>query len=180
MAGAGVRIEVEFDDRDVRRALRRLIAAGQEIDRPGGVLDVIGARLVASVQHRFETETGPGGVPWKPSVRAREEGGQTLTDTGRLRASITHRLGPGEVVIGTNVVYAAIHQFGGQTPPRVIRPKHKKALAFTGGGGQKVVRKSVRHPGSKMPARPFLGIDTGDEAVISETILNRLRRAVRG
>ena len=112
-------------------------------------------------------------------MRAREEGGQTLTDTGRLRASITHRLGPDEVVIGTNVVYAAIHQFGGQTPPRVIRPKHKKALAFTV-GGQKIARKSVRHPGSKIPARPFLGIDSGDEAVISETILNRLRRAVRG
>ena len=179
MAGAGVRIEVEFDSADVRRALRRLIAAGEEIDRPGGVLDVIGARLVTSVQHRFETETAPGGEPWKPSVRAREEDGQTLTDTGRLRASITHRLGPGEVVIGTNVVYAAIHQFGGQTQPRVIRPKHKMALAFNV-GGQTIVRKSVRHPGSKIPARPFLGIDSGDEAVISETILNRLRRAVRG
>lgn len=179
MAGAGVRFEVEFDDADVRRALRRLIAAGEEIDRPGGALDVIGRSLVGSVIERFVTETGPGGVPWKPSVRAREKGGQTLSKDGFLRESITHQLGPGEVVIGTNVVYAAIHQFGGQTPPRVIRPKHKKALAFTV-GGQKVVRKSVRHPGSKMPARPFLGIDSGDEAVISETILNRLRRAVRG
>ena len=180
MAGAGIRITVELDDEQVRSALRRLLAAGEAIDRPGGVLDVIGARLETSTQHRFETETDPDGKPWPPSLRAKEEEGQTLTDTGRLRASITHRLGPGEVAVGTNVVYAAVHQFGGETGPRTIRARNAKALAFPGRGGEIIFRKSVRHPGSKIPRRAFLGLDAGDRAMILETIHARLRRAVRG
>lgn len=170
MAGAGTRITVEFDDADVRRALRRLIAAGEAIDQPGGVLDTIGASLEASVAHRFETETGPDGRPWKQSRRAREEGGQTLSDSGKLRASITRRLGPGEVSVGTNVAYAAVHQFGA-----TIRPRNAKALAFPGPDGTIIFSKRV-----DIPKRAFLGISTGDRSMIRETIYDRLRRAVQG
>jgi phage gpG-like protein len=60
-------------------------------------------------------------------------------------------------VVGTNVAYAAIHQFGGQTKPHVIRPKFKRALAFGG-----VVVRQVQHPGSKIPARPFLALTPED------------------
>ena len=55
---------------------------------------------------------------------------------------------------GQSKNYAAIHQFGGKTSAHKIVPKKKKALAFGG-----IVRKSVNHPGSTIPARPFLPID---------------------
>lgn len=56
--------------------------------------------------------------------------------------------------IGSNVKYAAIHEFGGQTAPHKITAKGK-ALKFTA-GGKLFLRKSVNHPGSVMPARrPF-------------------------
>ena len=169
---AGVRIELTTDDKALRAALGRMIAV---IANPTPVMDEIGQRLVTSVIHRFETERGPDGTPWRKSARAKRDSGQTLTDTGRLRASITHRAGRDEVLVGTNVVYAAIHQFGGRTPARTIRPKRKKALYWP---GARHPVKQVRHPGSTVPARPFLGIDAIDRGVILDVIRRRIDEAV--
>jgi phage gpG-like protein len=49
--------------------------------------------------------------------------------------------------VSTNLVYAAIHHFGG-----TITPKNKGALAFRV-GGRSFVRKSIT-----IPARPFMTI----------------------
>lgn len=54
--------------------------------------------------------------------------------------------------IGTNVKYAAIHEFGGTTKPHTIKPRRKKALYFAAGGRMVTVGK-VNHPGSKIPRR---------------------------
>ena len=82
-----------------------------------------------------------------------------LQDTGRLAASISGRATKDQAIVGTNVVYAAIHQFGGSTGPRIIRPKGKKALFWP---GAKHPVTSVKHPGSKIPARPFLHLERSD------------------
>ena len=84
-----------------------------------------------------------------------------LHDTGRLASSITQQFDANSASVGTNVVYAAIHQFGGRTKPHVIRPKNAKALATPYGP-----RKSVNHPGSEIPARPFLTISPAGEGKI--------------
>lgn len=57
---------------------------------------------------------------------------------------------------GTRVPYAAIHEFGGQTSPHIIVPKRKKFLAFRGRDGKMVFTKKVKHPGSRIPPRPYL------------------------
>lgn len=57
-----------------------------------------------------------------------------------------------QALIGTDRKYAAIHQLGGRTPPRIIRAKPGSAL-FWPGAAHPV--KEVKHPGSKIPARPF-------------------------
>ena len=77
--------------------------------------------------------------------------------TGRLRTSIVAVVvSRYQVKVGTNVSYAAIHEFGGRTPARVIRPRTKKALSWTGAGGEVFTRRSVNHPGSNIPARPYM------------------------
>lgn len=53
------------------------------------------------------------------------------------------------------VPYAAIHEFGGKTKAHDIEPRNKKALKFQM-GGKDVFAKIVRHPGSNIPARPYL------------------------
>lgn len=101
--------------------------------------------LVTSTVRRFERETGPDGMPWQPSQRALAEGGQTLTDKGLLRGSITHVARRDGVDVGTNVIYGAIHQFGSGD---LERP--------TG-----------------IPARPFLGLDDTDAHAV-ERLVGRL------
>ncbi len=181
--GVGIVVTPE-GDQAIARALQRLrtfLSGPQFRD----ALDEIGARLEASTQHRFETETGPDGVPWPPSHASYDRGpaagglgntdrGQTLTDTGRLRASITRIVGDDVLRVGTNVVYAAIHQLGGKTPPHTIRAKKAKALAFPGADGETIFRRSVNHPGSKVPARPFLGVSASDERAVLRIVNARL------
>lgn len=61
-------------------------------------------------------------------------------------------------VIGNNVRakggvnYALVHEFGGMTPPREIRPREKKVLKFMV-GGRTVFAKKVKHPGAIIPER---------------------------
>jgi HK97 gp10 family phage protein len=63
------------------------------------------------------------------------------------------------VVVGEigpqGIPYAAIHEFGGTTSPHRIEPRTGKALAFQM-GGETVFARFVNHPGSKIPARPYL------------------------
>ena len=172
MAGSGIRIEVDADTSVVEAALRRLRRRFRNM-RP--ILDDIGSSLENSTLHRFETGAGPGGRRWPISGRARRQGGQTLVNRGRLKDSITHIADNDEVVVGTNVKYGAIHQFGGKTPPRTIVPRDKKALFFP--GARHPVAK-VDHPGSTIPARPFLGIDRDDEVSILRIIRRAVDRAV--
>ena len=75
----------------------------------------INANLVETarslVATEFETSTDPYGRPWLP-LKSRD--GQPLLDTGRLRNSFG---GDGSDAtafrFGTDVVYAALHQYGG-------------------------------------------------------------------
>jgi phage gpG-like protein len=90
------------------------------------------------------------------------KGGPPAPDDGlrvgdsRLRNSIRHTkarvlVSSVESSIGSNVEYAGIHEFGGQTRPHIIRAKNGKALMFAG-----IFRKSVKHPGSKFKERAFI------------------------
>ena len=132
-----------------------------------GKLDRLAARL-ENAQKRALIQAG--------MVVAQRATRKAPRKTGRLKRSITHdapeKTGPfaWKVSVGPNVEYAAIQEFGGTTPPHVIRPKNKKALAFSWPAGpahlkQKdasgnltdmVVLGKVNHPGSKIPAHPYL------------------------
>ena len=91
--------------------------------------------------------------PWPPK---KDGTAATLKKSGTLWQSIRSTASATSVTIGSDRVYAAIHQLGGTTPAHVIRPKNKKALAWPGGPGP---RGKVNHPGSKIPARPYLPFD---------------------
>ena len=93
----------------------------------------MGERMRFSIEENFRT----GGRPaWIPSKKAR---GKTLIDTARLKNSITYRADKDSVAVGTNVIYARIHQLGGMA-----------------GRGKKV----------RIPARPYLVIQESDWAYL--------------
>jgi phage gpG-like protein len=149
MAGAG--IEISFDDE-----YRNIIAALQKASDPAlkQIAHAGGLALKKVTAEAFRNEADPAtGTKWK----ARKEKSITrklLVERGTLRRSITFNAFPdGSVVIGSNVVYSRIHQEGGQTGAHEIKARNAKALKFLG-----IYRKLVRHPGSVMPARPYLGV----------------------
>lgn len=138
-------------------ALSALARAAAGLDDATPLYADIGMLLVTSAQQNFERESAPDGNPWPQSIRAKQEGGKTLSDTLRLLKSITHEAGPASVAVGTNVEYAAIHQLGG-----TIRAKTSRGLRFRmGGNGGWITKQSVT-----IPARPFLGLSQDDEKEI--------------
>lgn len=163
---SGVTFTVDVQDAEVRRVLDGALAAAEDLSP---AMDEIGGHLVAAVQRRFELGRGPDGKPWKPSRRVEESQGvaRTLVDNGDLSRFWSHRPHADSVEVGSSVIYAAIHQFGG-----TIRAKKGKALAFGSGAG-KVLRKSVT-----IPARPFLGLDADDEAEIAAILRDHIQGAM--
>lgn len=122
---------------DWQKLGRKITGTISKMEHATTMTQAMGEALVASTKGRFKSETGPDGNKWKPSIRAELEGGKTLTDTAVLRNSIGYEATRTHVAVGTNVVYAAIHQLGG---------KAGKGLAVD------------------LPARPFLGVNDEDMA----------------
>ena len=147
-------------------ALKQLQASIADM-RP--VMAEIGDYVASAIRMRFAEETAPDGTPWEKSKRAKEQGGQTLSDKGTLRRSIDYKEGPDSVMVGTNITYGAYHHFG--TAPYVIVARRKPYLVWRSGG--KVFRKrSVHHPG--LVARPWLGLSDDDQDGVLEIIRDHL------
>ena len=91
---------------------------------PDQLLTVLGNLVRSQTLRHFEQETGPAGK-WaglRPATVRQKRGGQgqILSDTGRLRGSISAVIGGGAVEVGTNVFYGKFHQRG--TRKMVARP----------------------------------------------------------
>ena len=113
---SGVRLTL--DDREVQQALGNLL---RRLANPRPALEAIGAAVVADTDLAFRGQSDPWGQPWTPlsavtQARRRQGPGaganQILRDTGRLANSIGYQVSGDAVSVGTNVVYAAPHQFG--------------------------------------------------------------------
>ncbi len=130
-------IEIKIDTAKLTAALKRLAAKGHDLSpamrRAAGI-------MADAVEENFEQEGRP---KWKSLAastlkqRAKEGStGKILQRRGDLARSITRHSDATSAVVGTNTIYAGIHQFGGKA-----------------GRGRKV----------EIPARPFLKLDKEDE-----------------
>lgn len=130
-----------------------------------GVNAALAQAMRTSTVERFKTNLSPDDKQWKPSIRARQEGGKTLVESARLRNSIRAKSNDGGFAVGTNVIYARRHQFGDKRPV-LIKAKSKRGLRFQI-GGRWVTKNNVK---VQIPARPFLGISKDDIAEIQATL----------
>ncbi len=156
---SGVEINLQHADQAIA-GLSHIVA---KLDNPTPMWDVIGAYGEVSTVNRFRDEAGPDHNPWPKSLRVLATGGQTLTDSSRLRNSFTHNVVGNGVEWGTNVEYAAIQQFGG-----VIKAKTSKGLRWkykAAGANQSSWATKME---VTLPPRPFLGVNAEDEMIILE------------
>ena len=148
---------------DVDAALAGMERAAVVAAHPAPLLRQIGIALRQSTQDRFNSGTDPEGNTWKPllpAYAAIKRGPSILVGSGMaggLQGSITFDTGPDYVAVGSNRIYAAVHQFGA-----VIKPVRAKALRFRLAGGFVSVQQVT------IPARPYLGIGPADEVEIAE------------
>lgn len=101
-----------------KRLLRAFQVVARRTMHANTMWNEIGELVVSSVQRNFHQSGRP--TKWKRVQRRRKRGGnKPLVDTGRLANSITYESSPHGVDVGTNVVYAATHNFGrGPIPQR--------------------------------------------------------------
>ncbi len=165
---SGISITAAINDAEVQRGFRSLsFLMGNT--RP--VMAAIGTELVGSTHQRFVTQTDPDGQAWAPlnaDYAATKTKSLILTESTHLRDSINDHAGQDEVRVGTNVIYAGVHQEGA-----TIEPKNGGYLWFH--IGDRLVRaKSVT-----LPARPYLGISAEDESAIAEIVFSFVERYSR-
>ncbi|KWF84990.1 virion morphogenesis protein [Burkholderia cepacia] len=154
-----------------------------------------------AVEENFSQEGRPKwlGLSKKTLKRRREDAGtgKILQRSGRLAGSIAQSYDATSARVGTNVVYAAIHQFGGtiQRHPMsgyvrlrkgrdgmIMRQADHPHLAVFAKNGHKRVKivKWTRTQGwtIKIPARPFFVLTESDSVHIETEVTAFLRRLV--
>lgn len=110
-----------------------------------GLMDHLGAVVESQTRRRIEEDkAAPDGTPWKPwsdgYARTRHAGHSLLIGDNGLLDSIGYHVEGDRAVVGSNKVYAAIHQFGGADV------------------------------GMNIPERPYLGISDSDESEIMDVV----------
>ncbi len=184
---------IKVDDADVIRLMSHLM---QRAQNPAPILEQIGDIVISGVEENFAREgrySSPGawlggGQKWRalrPStLRRRKNKGKDakiLQDTGTLAGSIAKTVTENSVIVGTNLPYAAAHQFGARinmpARPRILhfrkykKGQHKGKTLFArpekAQFGQKVQGKAYM---VTIPARPFLTIHPDDLQEIKDVL----------
>ncbi|AJX22452.1 virion morphogenesis protein [Burkholderia pseudomallei] len=189
-------IEIQVDDTKYEAAMARVHALMQDASP---ITSLIAALMLDAVEENFAQQGRPKWLGLSPKTlkRRREEAGtgKILQRSGRLASSVTSTHDATSARVGTNVVYAAIHQFGGtiQRHPMsgyvrlrkgrdgmIMRQANHPHLAVFAKNGHKRVKivKWTRSQGwtIKIPARPFLVLTEADNIGIESEVTAYLRR----
>lgn len=166
----GVTTGVKVQDKEVRDLFKRLKKQGEDFTP---VMKVIGEILRTSAVKNFEAGGRPKWEPlslatlfsgrkgkfttkkgrFKKGVEEKFRNRRVLIKSSRLMSSINSKASKDRTETGTNAIYAAIHQFGGDA-----------------GRGRKV----------KIPARPFLMVQDEDMTEIRQSITAHIMAAEKG
>lgn len=132
--------DIKVNREDVQVAFTALKNASIGVAEP---LKTIGRTIVTSnIPLQFRNESDPYGLRWKAlskKTQARRRKGKRknkrnkiLRDTGHLAKSFTFQARKNTLLIGTNVEYAAHHQFGtGDIPQRAMLPTEDGGMPDT-------------------------------------------------
>ena len=193
--------EIKVEAKNVMSALERLAHTGQDMSP---VMRVIAQELERQTEKNFAAEGRPkwlglsrstlegrvmartktrDGAIKKGAIRkdgrisksiGSRVGGQILQDTGQLAASITTSHDSRSAMIGTNKIYAAIHQFGGT----IEHPGSDKFQAFEIGGQWVYTHGTKPHP-IAIPARPYMMFQDADVEQIIQILGDKIVSSIK-
>lgn len=165
---SGFSLTLSYDDLGIRATMTRLRILG--VDLREEVLTPVGAALETSTRERFDTNVGPDGEAWEPSLRVSIFGGKTLNHHQHLRDSFHSEVEDAAVEVGSADIRAAVHHFGA-----VIHAKTGAGLSFTLADGLGVNVDTV-----VIPERPIVGLSTDDAGAVIGIAEDALARALEG
>lgn len=180
---AGVSLSITIKDQGIKRLL-------SDIQRRMGdltpAMKIIGQIVRTSIVRNFEKGGRPSKwAPLSPATLARRKGrAKILMDRGMgggLAGSIHDRADRDSVTVGTNKIYAAVHQFGAKKGAfgaveanikahmrkitkifgRPVKPRKVAVRAHT---------KKMKLPWGDIPARPFVMVQPEDWDEIRESL----------
>lgn len=147
-----VKIDINYDDAQIAKALRQLQEATGNL-KP--VFEDIGEYLDLSHRERWDREEAPDGTPWEPlspRYRARKlrkkKPDKILVYDQQLRDTLSYRATRDSLEFGSNLIYAASQHLG---------------------------REEI-----KLPARPWLGVSEADRDGILAIIGDHFQAALLG
>jgi phage virion morphogenesis protein len=115
MSGSFVSIDL-LGDEAITKELNRMLARGLDLDP---AFYEMGEHLLESTQDRMSQEVSPDGTPWEPlSINTIEQKDLTnqsdkiLRGYGTLADMLSYQISGNQLMFGSNMEYAATHQFG--------------------------------------------------------------------
>lgn len=162
---AGLEFRFTLDDRELMAQVDALVERGDDLSE---AWEDIGQDMVTVTTRAFERSQSPEGIAWLPSAAALEDGRKTLIERGTrggLMNSFSYAVLPMGVVYGTNMVHAAIHQFGGS-----FEHAAKRGSADAGTGFGAALAAAI----VTLPARPFVGYSAADLQRWERTLADQL------
>ena len=140
-----IKIEIE----NAENISRLLGKVAEKTQNRQDLLADLAETMRLAVDKNFEMEGRP---DWQGLAHPNKSGKILQGKSRDLRSKIISKSDNSEAIVGSNKVYAAIHQFGGKA-----------------GRGRKV----------EIPARPFLALTPQDEADILEDIQDYFQRLIK-
>lgn len=129
MAGAFIQVKIKGQT-ELVATLNQLIKNGADLTP---ALSQIGEYLLESHHARFQLEVAPDGTPWEPlapeTLKRKKGEDRILQDKGYLRDTLSYEALLNQLLFGSNLEYAATHQFGREEDGIVQR----EVLGFTSG-----------------------------------------------
>ncbi len=176
----GTMMDIRIEDQGVKRLLARIQRRTHSLTP---AMNIIGQIVRTSIVRNFEKEGRP--QRWKAHSETTEnrrgKGVSILREEGHLMNSIHSKAYKDRTVIGTNRVYAAVHQFGakkGSFGAFSITQQVKAHVRNVRGVRQNVkAHKRTREitlPFGDIPARPFMMVQTEDWDEIRESLSDYL------
>lgn len=149
-------IRTQVDNQRVLDALNGLMKRAGDV-RPA--LQDMGEYFIESTKRRFTSKTAPDGTRWEDNSAVTEahkgRNDPLIGESRRLANEIHYRATATSLEWGSSLVYAGMQQFGG-------------------------LKAAYPHLWGNIPARPFLGMSSEDEAMALEILQEHLAEPLEG
>ncbi|MGC8341842.1 phage virion morphogenesis protein [Pantoea ananatis] len=177
--------EIAFNVTDFERALGELIG---RLEHRQPLMKKLAHSMWDAVEENFAQQGRPAWMGWSPKYARRRGPGQILQLSGRLASSVMPYSDNDSATVGTNVAYAAIHNFGGviNIPARSQQAYYR--VSKSGERDNRFSKKSKANYSEwhtipayqiKMPRREFLRLNESDVAEMEKVAENYFSQIYR-